>query len=105
MAAPATMGAGAAAGRGRADVSGVSTPVVGVGIIGCGDIGALRAAALARVPGGRLVAVSDLDAERARALTARFEAGVVADWRALVARDDVEVVLVCTPPHLHAEMS
>src|SRR5260370_30121868 len=29
----------------------------------------------------------------------------VTDWRALIARDDVDVVDICTPPGTHAEMA
>lgn len=74
------------------------------GLIGCGDIGALRAAALRRSSGCSLTALSDLDPNRARSLAQGSDAVVATDWRALVARDDVDAVLVCTPPNVHAEM-
>ncbi|MGH9901723.1 MAG: Gfo/Idh/MocA family protein [Pyrinomonadaceae bacterium] len=75
-----------------------------IGIIGCGGIGALRAAALRRHESCRLVAASDVNQERARELAARHGAAVEEDWRTLVSRDYVDAVIVCTPPHLHAEM-
>jgi predicted dehydrogenase len=74
------------------------------GLIGCGGIGALRAAALARGTAGTLVSVADLDAERSRTLAAKTGADAHTEWRALVERRDVEAVIVSTPPHLHAEM-
>ena len=66
----------------------------GVGIVGCGLIGQKRAKALA---GARLVGCADLVRERADAL-ARTVPGAEAtdDWRALVARADLEVVVVAT---------
>jgi len=72
------------------------------GLIGCGGIGAVRAAALGRSD-SRLIAVSDLDADRAAAVAARHGAAVEKDWRDLLARD-LDAVIVSTPPSLHAEM-
>ncbi len=76
-----------------------------IGLIGCGGIGQLRAQAVAQSKGLHLSAVSDLDQGRATALAQRYGATVIADWRALVAHDQVDAVLVSTPPSLHAEMS
>lgn len=78
------------------------TGPVRYGLIGCGGIGAVRAAALART-GSRLTAVSDVDAQRAAAIAARHGAAVDPDWRALLARD-LDAVIISTPPSLHAEM-
>jgi predicted dehydrogenase len=75
------------------------------GLIGCGEIGVLRAAALARDPEHRLMAVCDAAADRARDFSARFAAAAETDWRALVRRDDVDAVIVSTPPSMHAEMT
>ncbi len=74
------------------------------GVIGCGGIGELRAKAL-RAAGMPLAAAADADAGKARALAGRHGAAIEADWRALVARADVDAVLVATPHHLHAEMT
>jgi predicted dehydrogenase len=72
------------------------------GLIGCGEIGRLRAQAL-RQCSRRLAAVSDLDADRAATVAAG--AAVEKDWRKLISRDDVDAVIISTPPSLHAEMS
>jgi predicted dehydrogenase len=74
------------------------------GLIGCGEIGSLRAAALKKLPGFRLEAVSDIDLDRARRVSIRYGGFVVPDWRSLVHREGLEAVIVSTPPHLHAEM-
>ncbi len=75
------------------------------GLIGCGGIGALRAAALAASPGMPLVAVSDTDGARAAAVAGGHKAKVEADWRGLLLRPDIDAVIVSTPPNLHAEMT
>jgi predicted dehydrogenase len=71
-------------------------------LIGCGEIGKLRASALARAEGFCLTAVSDVDAVRARAFGKRFAVPFHTDWR--VAIGDADLVLISTPPPLHAEM-
>jgi predicted dehydrogenase len=76
-----------------------------IGLIGCGGIGQLRAQAVAKSKGVTLSAVSDLDQGRAAALGQRYGATVISDWHALVEHNQVDAVLVSTPPSLHAEMS
>lgn len=78
--------------------------LVRLGLIGCGWVGSLRAAAVARLPGFRLIAVSDQELSRARALAESVRATVEADWRSLVEREDLNAVIVSTPPPLHQEM-
>lgn len=75
-----------------------------VGLIGCGMIGSLRAAAIARLPRFRLVSTSDVDVARGRSVAERFGGTVETDWHALVRREDLDAVIVSTPPPLHAEM-
>jgi predicted dehydrogenase len=59
---------------------------------------------MARLVGFRLVAVSDVDRARAHALSVRYGTVVEADWRDLVRREDLDAVVVSTPPPLHADM-
>jgi predicted dehydrogenase len=74
-----------------------------VAIVGCGLIGRKRAEALGAF---RLVACADADLDRAAALAASAGgADAAADWREVVARKDVGMVIVATPHHLLAEVS
>ena len=66
-----------------------------VAIIGCGLIGNKRARALGQ---HTLVAVADTDIDRAKQLAANHPScrTIEPDWRKIVARDDVDVVVVAT---------
>ena len=75
-----------------------------VGIIGCGLVGRKRASALGD---SRLVACADLARERAETL-ARAVPGqvqVLTEWRALVDRPDIDVVIVATSHDMLAEVT
>ncbi len=68
--------------------------VYGVGIIGCGLIGRKRAYSLGSR--GKLVGCVDIDANRAGALAKEFGASSVSDWRELLSRADIDIVIICT---------
>jgi predicted dehydrogenase len=63
-----------------------------------------RAKALRELPGVEIVAIADEDADRGKAAAQRFEVDTfVPDWRDLVARDDVDIVMVHSENARHAE--
>jgi UDP-N-acetyl-2-amino-2-deoxyglucuronate dehydrogenase len=76
----------------------------GYGIIGCGVIAPFHARAVGELPNAHLVAVADVVAERAQRCAAEFGAEAHDDVGALLARSDVDVVSVCVPSGLHAEI-
>ena len=80
-----------------------------VGLVGAGLQGNRRAQALKQSGRGsehaELVLVADADLERARALAEEMGCQATADWEEVVEREDVEIIIVCTPPHLHAPVS
>ncbi len=76
----------------------------GWGIVGCGVIGPTHARAVAGLPNAHLVAVTDLDQGKAKALAGSSGAAWEADLGALLARPDIDVVSVCVPSGLHAEV-
>lgn len=80
---------------------------IGIAILGCGRISGHHARAISRLPGhGRLVAVADQDPARAASLAEAYGGVAVArDLDEVLARRDVDAVLVCTPNALHAEQS
>src|SRR5688500_4740637 len=83
------------------------------GLIGSGYMGRAHAIALQSVAAAfgadyavECVTLADVTAERAKqAADSLGFATSTADWRALVADPRIDVVDICTPNHLHAEMA
>ena len=74
--------------------------ILGVAIIGCGLIGQKRARALGSA---QLVACADVVIERAQALAAATRAFLAtSDYHMVLARSDVDIVIVATPNNLLA---
>ena len=76
---------------------------IAVGVVGAGWIAREHRRVLDSVAEAELVAVCDLDRERAGELAAGTGARVYTDWRDLLGREDLGALLVCTPPRSHVE--
>jgi predicted dehydrogenase len=76
-----------------------------VGIIGTGLQFRRRAPVVAQSKGAVLSAVASLQLEHAEAAARPYGCRAFATWQEVVALDDLDIVVVCTPPHLHAEIS
>lgn len=76
--------------------------MLGVAVIGCGAIARRSHIPGLMAAGARIVALASRSAESAAAAAELAGGGdVVTDWRAAIARDDVDAVAICTPNHLH----
>jgi predicted dehydrogenase len=67
-----------------------------VGVIGCGLIGRRRAEVIRRSPDDKLVIVADVDEGRAKSLASEMGCLATTDWQEVIARDDVNAVVVST---------
>ena len=76
----------------------------GWGIVGCGVIAPTHAKAVAALPNAHLVSVTDVVPEKAKAFAEDRGVAWDADLDALLARPDIDVVSVCVPSGLHAEI-
>jgi myo-inositol 2-dehydrogenase / D-chiro-inositol 1-dehydrogenase len=74
-----------------------------VGIVGAGWIAREHRRVLDSVAEAELVAVCDVDRDRAEALAAGIGARTYLDWRDLLDREDLGALFVCTPPRFHRE--
>lgn len=76
----------------------------GLGLIGAGKVARVHVANLDRIEGARLVAVADALPEAARSLADEVGCDALVSADELLARADVEAVLVTTPPDTHAAL-
>ena len=76
----------------------ITRAVIGIGGMGRGHLG---------FPGARTVAVCDVDQKHIDEVLKGLEKGVTGyrDFREVLARDDIDVVHIATPPHWHGIIS
>jgi len=78
---------------------------VGVAIIGCGNIAPIHAQSVVEIEDAKLVAVSDVVEANAKKLTERFPADIYTDYNEMLKRDDIQVVSLCVPSGLRADIA
>ncbi len=76
---------------------------VSVGIIGGGTIAAVHATAIGAIPDARLVAIADPQEAVGRTLADKHSAEWMSDASTLIARPDIDLVILATPSGLHAD--
>lgn len=77
---------------------------IGFGVIGLG-MGANRCEMVSRTSGAKLVAVCDINEERAKEIAARYKIDYYTDYHKMLSRDDIQVIYVMTPSGMHGEMT
>ncbi|MCV4234683.1 Gfo/Idh/MocA family oxidoreductase [Virgibacillus sp. LDC1] len=75
------------------------------GIIGCGIIADIHARSIMNTEEAVLAAVFDTKRESAVKLTATYGGDICDTLEELLAREDIEVVCICTPSGMHAEQT
>ncbi|GER90986.1 hypothetical protein KDW_51480 [Dictyobacter vulcani] len=75
---------------------------LGLGIVGYGGFGEFTAKAYAHMPQVRIVAITDVDATRRNAAASTYHATAYETYEQLLADPAVEIVVINTPPWLHA---
>jgi len=80
--------------------------MVGIGIIGTGFARTTQLPAFRACEGARVVAIASGHRENAERVAREFDIEHVADdWRDVIARRDVDLVSIVTPPQTHLEMT
>jgi predicted dehydrogenase len=75
-----------------------------VGLVGAGRQGWRRANAIRQSRLGDLSKVADLDYAAAKSFGKMFSCQYTKNWIDLVQSEDIEIVVVCTPPNTHAKI-
>lgn len=84
----------------------MKTRPVGVGIVGTGFARTTQIPGFRDCMGAKVVAIASRQRDRAEAVAREFGIDhVAADWQELVARDDVDLVSIVTPPATHMEIT
>ncbi|GGE16402.1 oxidoreductase [Marinithermofilum abyssi] len=78
---------------------------MGFAIIGAGVICHTHAKEISEMEGARLVAVADVSEEKARKFGEMYGVDWYRDYRDMLKREEVDIVNICTPSGLHAEMA
>ncbi len=78
----------------------------GFGVIGTGIFGENHALVYSRLPEAELVAVCDIDAERAKAVAEKYGARTYyTDYQELLSNPDIQAVSVATPDFAHRDIA
>ncbi len=78
---------------------------IGIGMIGAGFARSTQIPGFRACEGARVVAIASGHRENAERVAREFDIEHVAnDWREVIARDDVDLVSIVTPPVTHLEM-
>jgi myo-inositol 2-dehydrogenase / D-chiro-inositol 1-dehydrogenase len=79
------------------------TGPLAVGVVGTGWIGEEHLADLAARPGVRIVAVADVDGDRAAGYAAHYDARAYPGHAELLGNEELDALWICTPPQHHRE--
>jgi predicted dehydrogenase len=79
----------------------MSSMEIRLGVIGCGGFGLYALQQFAQVPGVKLIGMAGTNRQAAHAAAQRFGIPDIQDIDTLLARDDIDLVYIATPPFLH----
>lgn len=74
-------------------------------IIGCGSISSMHEAAILNSGRANLVAVCDIDDSKAGKMAQKHNCKTFSDYKLLLEMEEIDVVHICTPHYLHAQMA
>ena len=79
---------------------------IGVGVIGAGLLGDVHARVYQRLSGIDLIAICDLDEDRARTVSNKYGVSThYTNYQALLNNADIQAVSIATPDFAHAEIA
>ncbi len=79
-------------------------PDIGFGIIGCGFVGSVHAESITDADQGKLLACYDVDEKNVKEFAEKYNLQAYTDLERFLARDDIQIVSICTPSSLHGSL-
>lgn len=77
-----------------------------IGLIGCGRVAELHMCAYKHIPEANVVAVSDINIEKAKAFAQKYRVNkAFKDYTELLEMKNLELVSICTPTSTHSEIT
>jgi hypothetical protein len=83
----------------------MDTPELHIGVVGAGEFSKFAITAFLRLPGIKVVAVTDINPDAARRLGTAYNLVVYADFEQLLKNAPVQLIYIATPPYLHFAQS
>jgi UDP-N-acetyl-2-amino-2-deoxyglucuronate dehydrogenase len=80
------------------------TPIA-FGLVGCGRVAPRHADSISEQKDARLAAVADVVVSRSRYFAEKYHADAYTRYSDLLAREDIDIINICTPSGLHAQMA
>jgi UDP-N-acetyl-2-amino-2-deoxyglucuronate dehydrogenase len=81
------------------------TSSLNFGLIGCGRVAPRHIGSIHELSKARLVAVADIIESRAQRYASENGIAAYTDYQRLIERDDLDIVNICTPSGLHAQIA
>ncbi|MGV8146904.1 MAG: Gfo/Idh/MocA family protein [Alkaliphilus sp.] len=75
------------------------------GIVGCGNVFPMHAITINQLENVELVAVCDVKEDRAKEEAKNFNCKYYLGYKEMIDKEDLDVVHICTPHHMHAPIS
>lgn len=79
--------------------------ILKVAIIGCGNIFPMHAQSIKTVENAKLVAVCDIKEDRVKLKAEQYNCSYYTDYKEMFLMEDIDVVHICLPHFLHAEVA
>ncbi|MBQ7120538.1 MAG: Gfo/Idh/MocA family oxidoreductase [Oscillospiraceae bacterium] len=77
--------------------------MINIGLIGCGKISAGQIAAIDTIENAKIVAACDLSEENLKAVTEKTGARAYTDYKELLTKEKIDLVIISLPHFLHGE--
>lgn len=76
-----------------------------IAVIGCGRIAQEHLNAFSKIENVKIQAVADEVTEKARSVAEQYKCNVYTDYKDMLNSEQLEAVVICTPPDLHARIA